>query len=248
MDHQAVDPMNSMTGVIAGLKGCYHYYAELETAGKCFEWVKDHIALDEVGLYLQKTKVSEDHESKYKSLYDYLSDEVSKVPPGAHGVIFTPWMHGNRSPFEDSCAAGMFFNLKLETGKRDMIRSVLEGICYHLRWLLECESAKIKTSDTIRFVGGGALSPVTCQMLADITGREIETIDEPQDAGAIGAALIIALGMKIIDSPETAQNLIPIKAVYHPNPDNREVYDRNYQVFRMLYKSNAKNFKSLNRE
>ncbi len=247
MDHQAVDPMNSMTGVIAGLKGCYHYYAELETAGKCFEWVKDHIALDEVGLYLKNKNVSEDHESKYKSLYDYLSEEVSKVPPGAHGVIFTPWMHGNRSPFEDSCAAGMFFNLKLETGKRDMIRSVLEGICYHLRWLLECESAKIKTSDTIRFVGGGALSPVTSQMLADITGRDIETIDEPQEAGAIGAALMIALGMKIIDSPETAQNLIPIKAVYHPNPDNREVYDRNYQVFRRLYKSNAKNFKSLNR-
>lgn len=246
MDHQAVDPLNSMTGVIAGLNGHFHYYAELETAGKCFEWVKDHLALDEVGVYSQKMNLSDNHESKYKSLYDYLSDEVSKVPPGSHGVIFTPWMHGNRSPFEDPFAAGMFFNLKLETGKRDMIRSVLEGICFHLRWLLECESAKIKTSDTIRFVGGGALSPVTCQMLADITGREIETIDEPENAGAVGAALIIALGMKIIDSPEAAQKMIPIKAVYHPDPAAKAVYDRNYRVFRRLYKCNAKNFKALN--
>jgi len=246
MDHQAVDPLNSMTGVIAGLKGHFHYYAELETAGKCFEWVKDHLALDEVGVYSQEMNLSENHESKYKSLYDYLSDEVSKVPPGSHGVIFTPWMHGNRSPFEDPFAAGMFFNLKLETGKRDMIRSVLEGICYHLRWLLECESAKIKTSDTIRFVGGGALSPVTCRMLADITGRVIETIDEPQDAGAVGAALLIALGTGLIGSPAEAGKLVPVSAVYRPDPVNQAVYERNYRVFRRLYKSNAKNFKALN--
>jgi len=127
-----------------------------------------------------------------------------------------------------------------------MIRAVLEGICYHLRWLLECETAKIKTSDPIRFVGGGALSPVTCQMLADITGRVIETIDEPQDSGAVGAALLMALGMKIIDSQEAAGNLIPVKAVYRPVPANKAVYERNYRVFRSLYKSNAKHFKALN--
>ena len=246
MDHQEVDPLCSITGVMSGFKGHFHYYAELETAGKCFEWVKDHLALDEVGVYLNNTLVSDDHESRYKSLYDLLSDEVSRVPPGANGVIFTPWMHGNRSAFEDSCAAGMFFNLKLETGKRDMIRAVLEGTCYHLRRLLECESAKIKTSDSIRFVGGGELSPVTCQMLADITGRVIETIDEPQNAGAVGAALLTALGMKIIDSPEAAGKMIPVKAVYRPDPANKAVYERNYKVFRRLYKSNSKHFKALN--
>ncbi len=127
-----------------------------------------------------------------------------------------------------------------------MIRAVLEGICFHLRWLLEYESAKIKTSDTIRFVGGGALSPVTCQMLADITGRVIETIDNPQDAGAAGAALLIALGMKLIASPEAAAEMIPVRAVYYPDPANKAVYERNYQVFCRLYKSNARNFKALN--
>ena len=71
-------------------------------------------------------------------------------------MIFTPWLHGNRCPFEDSNTGGIFFNIRVENGKRDMIRAVLEGICYHLRWLLECEMRKVKTSDTIRFVGGGA--------------------------------------------------------------------------------------------
>ena len=242
MDHQAVDPLCSMTGVMAGLKGHFHYYAELETAGKCFEWVKDHIALDDIGIYSRNASLAYEQES----LYDHLSDEVKKVPPGSNGVIFTPWMHGNRSPFEDAYAAGMFFNLKLETEKRDMIRAVLEGICFHLRWLLERQSAKINTSDTIRFVGGGALSPVICQMLADITGRVIETIEEPQNAGTFGAALLIALGMNIIDSQEAAGRMIPVKDVYRPDAASKALYERNYRVFRKLYKSNAKHFKALN--
>ena len=173
-----------ITGILSAKHGFFNYYAELETAGKCFEWVMKHLALDEVGVYLDHAKVTEDVESKYTSLYEYLSAEVSKVPPGANGVIFTPWLHGNRCPFEDSRAAGMFFNIRLETGKRDMIRAALEGICYHLRWMLECEARKVKTSDPIRFVGGGALSPVTCQMLADITGRTVETVRDTQSVGA----------------------------------------------------------------
>ncbi|MBQ5398423.1 MAG: hypothetical protein IIU14_03180 [Ruminococcus sp.] len=61
--------------------------------------------------------MADDFESKYTSPYDYLSDEIGKVPPGANGVILTPWMHGNRCPFEDSNAGGMFFNIKIENGK-----------------------------------------------------------------------------------------------------------------------------------
>jgi xylulokinase len=76
----------------------------------------------------------------------------------------------------------------------------------------------------------------------------VATDYEPQDSGAVGAALLIALGMKIIDSQEAAGNLIPVKAVYRPVPANKAVYERNYRVFRSLYKSNAKHFKALNRK
>lgn len=245
MDHQTVDIDAMITGVLSAKRGYYNYYAELETAGKCFEWVRDHLALDEVGLYLHDADIT-DLEKQYKSLYDYLSDEVKKVPPGANGVIFTPWLHGNRCPFEDSMAGGIFFNLRIENGKRDMIRAVLEGICYHLRWLLECEGKKVKTSDTIRFVGGGALSGVTCQMLADITGRTIETVDHTQEVGAVGAALVVAAGIKGTDVLELSSQLVKAEHSYAPDPGNRAVYDRNYRVFRKLYKANASNFRILN--
>lgn len=184
MDHQAVDVAAMMAGIVGAEPGKYNYFAEMETAGKCFEWVKDHLVLDEVNVYLAKTDVAESRETVYESLYDYMSDTVAKVAPGSGGVVFTPWLHGNRCPFEDAAAAGMFFNLRLETGKAQMLRAVLEGICFHLRWMLEVQEKKTKTSDPIRFVGGGALSPVTCQMLADITGRTIETVENTKDVGS----------------------------------------------------------------
>ena len=190
--------------------------------------------------------MADDIESKYTSLYDYLSEEIGKVPPGANGVLFTPWLHGNRCPFEDSNAGGMFFNIRIENGKRDMIRAVLEGICYHLRWLLECSEKKVKTSETIRFVGGGALSPVTCQMLADITGRTIETVNNTQEVGAIGTALVVAAGIKGVDVLELSKQLVKPDQVYIPDPENKDVYERNYKVFKNLYKSNAANFKGVN--
>ena len=246
LDYQTVDINAMITGVMSAKRGCFNYFAELETAGKCFEWVMKHLALDEINIYLKKTKVTEDIESKYKSLYDYLSAEVSKVPAGANGVIFTPWLHGNRCPFEDSNAAGMFFNIKLETGKRELIRAVLEGICYHLRWMLECEAKKVKTSDKLRFVGGGSLSPVTCQILADITCRTVETVDNTQEVGAIGTALVVAAGIKKTDVLKLSQQLIKPNRVYKPDPENKEVYERNYRVFKKLYKANASNFKDLN--
>ena len=246
MDHQTVDINAMITGVLSARHGYFNYYAELETAGKCFEWVMNHLALDEVGIYLNNAKVTDDIEGKYTSLYDYLSDEVSKVPPGANGVVFTPWLHGNRCPFEDSNAGGMFFNIRIENGKRDMIRAVLEGICYHLRWLLECEEKRVKTSDPIRFVGGGALSPVTCQMLSDITGRTIETVSNTQEVGAVGAALVAAAGIKNVDVLELSRQLVKPNRVYTPDASNKGVYERNYEVFKKLYRRNAESFKKMN--
>ena len=248
LDYQTVDIKSMITGVMSVKPGYFNYYAEIETAGKCFEWVIDHLALDKVGICLDQAGVNDDVERRLTAVYNHLSDEVSRVPPGANGVIFTPWMHGNRCPFEDSEAAGMFFNIKLKNRTKDLIRAVLEGICYHLRWLLECESGRVKTSDTIRFVGGGALSRVTCQMLADITGRRIETVYNAQEAGAVGTALVVASGVKGVDVLEMARDLVKVNAVYEPDPSKRNAYDHNYRVFKKLYKSNAKLFHEMNSE
>ncbi|MCQ2751532.1 MAG: FGGY-family carbohydrate kinase [Coriobacteriales bacterium] len=243
---QHVDLSSMIAAIVGAESGIYNYFAEMETAGKCFEWVKDHLALDEINVYLNKQTILESEEAEYLSLYDYLSNTIKQVPPGCNGLIFTPWLHGNRCPFEDPNAAGMFFNIKLNTGKTEMIRAVLEGICFHLNWMLECQKKKIKVSDTIRFAGGGALSSETCQMLADITGHTIETVEHSQDVGACGAAIIAAVGLGLFPSVQSAGQIIPAKKQYKPNPNNAAIYQKNYKVYKQLYKNNKKLFEILN--
>lgn len=243
---QKVDIVSMIAGIVGAQAGKYNYFAEMETAGKCFEWVKEHLVLDEIGIYLQKTNVAESQESVYESLYDYMTDTIAAIPPGAEGVIFTPWLHGNRCPFEDPKAAGMFFNLRLDTGKTEMLRAVLEGICYHLRWMLECQDKKVKIASTLRFVGGGALSRVTCQILADVTGRTVETVADTKDVGAVGAAMLVAVGSGQIADLTQAAGLIRPAARYTPDPANQALYERNYKVFKNLYAANKKNFAALN--
>ena len=244
-DKQMVDVTAMIAAITGAQSGKFNYFAEMETAGKCLEWVKDHLALDEIGIYLEKKNVTEGFESTCTSLYDYMTQTVKDVPPGAGGVIFTPWLHGNRCPFEDPDSTGMFFGIKLETGKTELIRAVLEGVMYHLRWMLECQDKKLKTSDPIRFVGGGALSSVSCQMLADITGRTIETVASPQNVGSVGAAAVTAVGLGIIEKLECVQDFIPAAATYVPDMEKHALYEPYYQTFKKLYKANKELYKDV---
>ena len=98
----------------------------------------------------------------------------------------------------------------------------------------------------IIFVGGGALSDVTCQILADVTGRKIETVKNTQEVGAIGTALVVAAGINGVDVLELAKKIVNADHIYVPDPKNKDVYERNYKVFKKLYKTNASNFRELN--
>lgn len=246
VDKSIVDANAMIAAIIGADAGKYNYFAELETAGKCLEWAKDHLCLDEVGIYLKKEKITNSFEEKYTSLYDYMSEVMDKVPAGSNGVIFTPWLHGNRCPFEDPNARGMFFNISIDTGKSDMLRAVIEGVCYHLRWFIDVQEKKVQTSQRIRFVGGGALSSVTCQILADITGKTVEAVDSPQNVGAVGAAVVVACGLGMIKNISDAKKLIPVIKTYHPNSANKNIYDKQYEIFKNLYKANKGNFAAIN--
>lgn len=246
MTEQKSDLISLMAGVVGVQPGHFNYYAELETAGKCLEWVKNHLALDEINVYLEKKHVCESQESVYTSLYDYMMEAIKNVAPGSNGVIFTPWLHGNRCPFEDPNARGIFFNISLSTRKRDMIHAVLEGVCYHLRWLMEAQEKTVKTSDVIRFVGGGALAPLTCQLLSDILGRPVETVVEPQNIGAMGAAILIGVGLNLFEDVSVAKDIVRVKTRYLPNEACKAIHDRNFDTFKKLYSSNKGHFKRLN--
>jgi xylulokinase len=244
VDKRITDINGMVASILGAVPGRYNYISEQETSGRCLQWIRDHLALDEIGVFLEQKTIA-DKEDEYRTLYDYLGEVVEQVEPGANGLIFTPWLHGNRSPFEDPYARGMFFNLNLQTRKRDMIRAVLEGDAYHKRWMLETVEKNIPHRDTLRFVGGGAQSSVWGQILADVTGRVIEIPEHPENAGAAGAALVCGVGLGNIQFDDINQ-LVRVGKTLTPRTQYKPMYDKQYRVYQALHQQNKKLFKLLN--
>ncbi len=243
--HVKLTDLTGMAGsILSAQKGLFNYISELETAGRCLEWVKNHLALDEIGVYLEENPAKSKADLE-KNLYHYLSQVVEETDAGANGLIFTPWLHGCRSPFEDPHARGMFFNIGLNTKKRHMIRAVLEGVSYHFRWMLETLEKKAPYQKSIVFTGGGAQSSAWAQILADITGRNIEVSENPQFAGTNGTALLVASGLTKKPLSELCTTLTTSK-VFAPNRNNKKLYDKQFKVFKELYRANKKLFATLN--
>jgi xylulokinase len=247
-DRRLVDPDTMMATVPGPAPRRYAYFGEQETSGKCLEWVRDHLALDEIGVYLEARERPSGPEEEYASLIDYLTQAITQVPAGSGGLLFAPWLHGSRSPFEDPWVRGLFLNLSLETGKRQMIRAVVEGLAYNKRLLLEAQARKVRPSSVLRFVGGGALSDETCRILADVTGRAVEAVADPQNAGAAGAALVAAWGLGRFPDLGRAAATVKVRARFEPNVANRAAHDRNYGVFKDLYRATGRLFRRLNDE
>lgn len=166
--------------------------------------------------------------------FDEMTELAATAPAGSEGLIFTPWLNGERSPVDDKLLRGGWLNLSLRTDRAALIRSVMEGVAYNMRWLADpYEKFLRRPLGTVRILGGGARSDLWCQMHADILGRPVEQVADPQQAQLRGTALWarICLGeIGIGDVPA----LVPVAQRFEPLPENRAVYAAGYAEFRRL--------------
>ena len=225
LEKRKLDVGSMIASMVGASQKYFNCFAELETAGKCVEW-----AMTRFGI----------------TSFDELNEMLESVPAGSNGVMFTPWLHGNRNPFEDPNARGMFFNLGLETTVAEMMHAVVEGVCMHLKWQMTAMSKLTPVSDKIRFVGGGARTPAICQILSDVLGKQVQTVESPHNAGSVGAAAVIATGLGVFDAIEDISDSIPYNAAYVPLAENVTVYKERFEIFKDLYKNNKKSFFKLN--
>jgi xylulokinase len=228
---------------MGAMPGCYTFVGEQETSGVCLQWVRDLLALDRGAVSAREGATEKVGQ---KDPYDLVNKAVSETAPGAGNIVFAPWMQGNRSPREDPYVRGMFFNIGVKADPGMMIRAVMEGVAYHNRWMLQAIEKKIPRQNSIRLVGGGAKSEVWCQIMADVTGRAIETIENPQNAGAFGAAVVAGVGLGLLSSFQQAKSFIPVKRRYTPRSEFKEIYEQNFRAFQELYENNKKTFRLLN--
>jgi xylulokinase len=152
------------------------------------------------------------------------------VPAGCEGLIALPYLAGERTPVFDPDARGLFAGLTLRHGRGHLFRAAYEGIGFGVRQILEMFDDAHTGRRTVA-VGGGLRSPIWAQAVSDITGRP-QQVPEQGIGASYGDALMAAIGVKLV-APETDWAKIDHEIM--PNPDNRELYDELYGVWRELY-------------
>ena len=226
------DVIHNIGTLPAAIAGRYLAANEQETAGKALDWFAEI-------LYPDRTDRA--------AVYAELNEIAEAVPPGSGGVIFTPWLYGERTPVDDSTLRGGFFNQGLDTGRAEMIRAVFEGVAYNSRWLLDhVEKFAGSRLDPIVMVGGGARSDLWCQVHADVLDRTIHQAAEPIMVNVRGAGLLAHVALGNLTWNDIAQ-LVPMAATFTPRGATKEVYDRLYDAFRRIHKGNRRTYRALNR-
>lgn len=217
----------------------YLAMAHQETAGICLEWLKNNVLYHEDQLKA---------EAGVSSVYQLLDRLAERVEPGAGGVMFTPWMFGERSPIDDSYVRAGLYNLSLHHSREHLIRAVLEGIAFNTRWAMETLENLYSPVAKLNMIGGGAKSPLWCQIMADVTNRVIHQVADPQSAGAKGIALVASMALGYIPSFNDIKKYIRINDTYKPNPAHRQLYDRLFREYKNIYKQNKAWYRRMNRE
>lgn len=177
--------------------------------------------------------------------YDDLCALAEKAPAGSNGVVFTPWLAGERSPVDMHSARAGFSNLQLATSPNDLIRSVMEGVAYNSRWLLYyVERFTQRPLTPIRLVGGGAQSPLWCQIYADVLNRTVEQIPDPMFAQMRGMAVLAGVALKERSLNEIG-DVLPEARSFHPNPDVVGRYDQLASQVPTIFKDSKQHWRSL---
>jgi xylulokinase len=220
-----LDPAGRIHTFCHAVPGKWHVMGVTQGAGLSLRWFRDHFGTVE-SWYAGQAKAD---------VYELLIKEAEHVPPGSGGVLFLPYLMGERTPHLDPEARGMWFGLTASHTRGHLIRAILEGVAFSLRDSLEIFNELEIPVEQIRASGGGSRSFTWRQIQADVYGKELVTL-KTSEGSAFGAALLAGVGAKVYSSvEESAREAIQVSECLYPRSINSSIYDRQYDVYRSLY-------------
>lgn len=197
---------------------CWYWLGAMLTAGLSLRWLRDLVGL-----------------TGDEDAYGRFSTQAAAVPPGAEGLIFLPYLVGERSPLMDPLAKGCFVGLNVRHGQGHMARAIMEGVAFALRQILETMLELGAPPEQIFAAGNGFSSPVWRQIVADVLARPLHHRTDPERTG-VGAALLAGIGAGIFDGYDALEPMLPaVSAVTEPNPAHVDFYAGRYQLFCQVY-------------
>lgn len=177
--------------------------------------------------------------------FNMLLAEAEASPAGSNGLIFLPYLMGERTPYADPEARGCFVGLTITHTRGDMTRAILEGVSFALRNSIDIlKDMGIKAS-SIRAIGGGTKSELWVQILADVFNSRVDILNT-NEGGALGAAILAAVSAGVYETVEEGcKNIIKVQRSFTPNRDDAERYNKYYSIYNSLYESLNRSFKAL---
>jgi xylulokinase len=208
---------------------CWNYCLEdkwvtlgvTQTAGGSLNWFKE--AFDK---NLEETS---------DNIFSEYNEKIKSVPDGCNGLIFLPYLNGERTPYWDASARGVFFGISVSTSKEYFIKAIMEGVSFALKSCIEAiEDLGVKVKE-VRAVGGAIKSPVWLNILSKILSKKLYTV-ENRDSGLIGNLLILKKALdKNLDLEKEVDSIVKLKA--NPKEDITVIYKKQYKLFLDLYKN-----------
>jgi len=224
-DAPKLDPQGRIHTFCHAVPGKWHVMGVTQGAGLSLHWFREQLGASEAW-YARETG---------EDVYDLIIREAERIPPGSNGLLFLPYLMGERTPHLDAQARGMWFGLTAAHTRGHLIRAILEGVAFSLRDSLEIFRELKIPIEQIRASGGGSRSFFWRQIQADIYGKEVVTLRE-SEGSAFGAALLAGVGSGIYSSvEESARETLQVRECLAPMKENVPFYDRQYEIYRRLY-------------
>jgi xylulokinase len=218
-----VEPEGRLHAFCHAVPGRWHFMGVMLSAAGSLQWHRDTLAP--------------------QSSFDALTGEAAAAPAGSEGLIFLPYLTGERTPHPDPLARGAWVGLTVRHGRGHLTRAVLEGVAYGLKDSFTLiQQAGLGGIDQVRASGGGVKSPLWRQILASVLDVELVTVNTTE-GGAFGAALCAGVGAGAWPSLDVAcAETIHVTGHTSPDPAQAEVYQRQYALYRGLYPALAPTF------
>jgi xylulokinase len=167
-------------------------------------------------------------------VFDEYSSMAEKVSPGSEGLVFLPYLMGERTPLWDSKARGVFFGLTIKHSKAHMVRAIMEGVSFSIKDCMKVIEELGVSFDGVNVMGGGSKSPVWRRIQSDVYGKKVMTL-ETQDTGSIGNLILTLLAMKEIRDPLEAARLVRRVETVDPDPARAEKYENLFGIYKRIY-------------
>ena len=230
-----VDPEGRLHTFCHAVRGKWHMMGVTLAAGGSLQWFRNAVC---------QTLAAEAKRRKIDA-YDVLTEEAALTPPGAEGLLFLPYLAGERTPHADPNARGAFVGLTLKHARGHLVRAIMEGVTYSLRDCLAIIEEQGVAVKQIRASGGGARSSFWRQMQADVLGKTVVSMAADEGPG-YGVALLAAVGAGEFKSvPEACEATVKTVGQTKPVAAARKVYDRGFPMYQQLYRSLREDFKRI---